>query len=308
MLLNHGLTENMILSSIENGVARLSTIFTNISKLSIPLGGLCVVFYSLRIGYFPRDLSLSDGLLFTITAACFGMVYATLLLGLTALAVSFAPLLKRGFGIALRLTGIRAERAHVKPDDMIPFHWAAPLLAAFGFLLIILLGRANHYAYLTLPLVSITLYLYLSLYVILGNRIKEATLTSRSAIHIEDVADHRKNRDVRDLQNNRLIALTFVAILPLFLGGVSGQLLDSAMSVAHVRIENATVYVKEPYSTLIPMSLQPKAPSSPRDYSAFENVQVLFTGFGKSTVVAYPKDGKTVKLEIPNDQVIIEGR
>jgi len=77
------------------------------------------------------------------------------------------------------------------------------------------------------------------------------------------------------------------------------------MRAAHVRIEKAILYVKEPYSTIIPQSLISKNVTSPKDYTAFEGAVVLFKGFGKTTIVSF-SDGTTVsKLEIPNEDIII---
>lgn len=96
--------------------------------------------------------------------------------------------------------------------------------------------------------------------------------------------------------------------MPMLVGGVSGQLLDAAMRAANVRIEKSTIYVKEPYSSLLPKSLISKSQIAPKEYMAFDGLVVLFKGFGKTTVISFA-DGVTArKLEIPNDQLIIEKR
>ena len=99
-----------------------------------------------------------------------------------------------------------------------------------------------------------------------------------------------------------------LTVLPLFVGGVSGELLDAAMRFAHVRIENPVIYVKEPFASLLPEGLLSKTRYPLKDYAAFDGTIVLFKGFGKTTVISF-QDGSTIrKLEIPNEQLIIEDR
>ncbi|GHU12009.1 hypothetical protein AGMMS50225_18870 [Betaproteobacteria bacterium] len=114
--------------------------------------------------------------------------------------------------------------------------------------------------------------------------------------------------DPEKLRREQLLSLSTILVLPLLIGGVSGQLLDAAMRASHVRVEKPIIYVKEPHSSLLPEALISKGRNAPKDYTAFDGTVVLFKGFGKTTVVSFSDDNIARNLEIPNDQIIIENR
>ncbi|MFZ3003933.1 MAG: hypothetical protein WA071_26710 [Undibacterium umbellatum] len=90
-----------------------------------------------------------------------------------------------------------------------------------------------------------------------------------------------------------------ILIVPLLIGGISGQLLEASMRAAHIRIEKTSIYLKEPYATLLPKSLSKSSLNTPKDYLMFDEIKILFTGFGKTTVITFPdeKNGVTWKYQ-----------
>jgi hypothetical protein len=88
------------------------------------------------------------------------------------------------------------------------------------------------------------------------------------------------------------------------MGGVTSDLLQAAMRFAQIRIERATILVKPPYANLLPA---PK--DSPlENYKRFENATVIFRGVGNSTLIEMRTEETAIRLEIPNDSIIIERR
>ena len=67
-------------SPLERNVESVSKIVALASKFGVLVGGVCVISYSLRINHFPQDLSVGDGILFLMAAACFGVIYIFYLL------------------------------------------------------------------------------------------------------------------------------------------------------------------------------------------------------------------------------------
>ncbi|MNF10704.1 hypothetical protein D3C80_2117320 [compost metagenome] len=62
--------------------------------------------------------------------------------------------------------------------------------------------------------------------------------------------------------------------------------------------------MKPPYANLLPT---PK--DSPlEDYKRFENATVIFRGVGISTLIEMHSEGTAIRLEIPNDSIIVERR
>ena len=97
-------------------------------------------------------------------------------------------------------------------------------------------------------------------------------------------------------------------LLPLLLGGVSGQLIDGAMRMAQIRVEHATVYVKAPYNFLMPDVLTAKGVKAPDGYKPYADITVLFKGFGDTTVIAFKEGERQHQLTVPNDQIIVANK
>lgn len=295
-------------SALEKNIESVSKIATTASKFGVLVGGVCVIAYSLRINHFPQDLSLGDGLLFLMAAACFGIIYAFFIGSLVALGITFSPVIRTVFKLMVwgvnRFRNRKAEPLH----SLAPFEWSAVLFALFSIIIIFLLGSHDPDVYWKLPSLSVILYLFYSGYLSCGNKIKKIETIKNSVVHTDEKENIAQFGDLEKLRRGQLFSLGTILVVPLLLGGVSGQLLDAAMRTAHVRIERPVIYVKEPYSSLLPKSLISKVRGAPKDFTAFDETVVLFRGFGRTTVISFP-DGATMrKLEIPNDQVIVEDR
>lgn len=311
-------------SSLEKNIESISKIFTAASKFGVLVGGICVIAYSLRIDHFPQDLSAGDGLLFLMTAACFGFIYMFFTASLVALGISISPGIRAILKLFAWAIGLARKRKVNFAHEFAPFEWIAILLALFSIILIWALGSQDSDAYWNLPLLSATLYLAYSIFWSCGNKIRKIEHIKGSALHTDEKEYVARIGDVEKLRKLQLFSLASILFMPLVFGGVSGQLLDAAMRTAHIRIEKSIIYVKEPYSSLLPKSAEfglntsnpstpPSSPAAtshitPKDYTAFDKTIVLFTGFGKTTVVSFHDAGATKKLEIPNDHIIIENR
>ena len=79
---------------LEKNLNLLSACLSIAFKFGVFTGGSCVILYSLRIGHFPQDLSLGDGILFLMAAACFGIVYIFFTISLISLGMLISPLIK----------------------------------------------------------------------------------------------------------------------------------------------------------------------------------------------------------------------
>ncbi len=298
----------LIPPTLEQNLESLSKIAAACSKLSVLAGGLCIIAYCLRISHFPQDLSVGDGLLFILAAACFGMVYMLFVGSLVSLGIALSPVTRAVYWLIFRGCYFIKRRQLRPAHKLAPFHWASVLFASFAVFIILAFGNNDSTAYWSLPLLSIGLYLFYSVYVSCGNHIKETRAIESTLVHtpakdsITDSGDTEKSRTLQ------LFSLLTILLVPLFVGGVSGQLLDSAMRAANVRIEKPIIYVKEPYATLLPQALTSQDEVSPPGYTPFDGTDVLFKGFGKTTVVSFPHNSTTKKIEIPNDHIIVGDR
>ena len=295
-------------SSLEKNIESVSKIATTASKFGILVGGVCVITYSLRINHFPQDLSVGDGLLFLMAAACFGVIYVFFTASLVSLGITLSPAIRAVFNVFVWGVNFFRKRKAEPAHTLAPFQWSAVLFALFSAVIILALGSQDSTAYWNLPMLSVGLYLFYSVYVSSGNKIKRIETVKNTVLHTDEKENIVQLGDPEKLRRVQLFSLGTILVLPLLIGGVSGQLLDAAMRTAHVRVEKPVIYVKEPYSSLLPKALTSKSRSAPKDYTAFDGTVVLFKGFGKTTVVSFPDGTATRKLEIPNDQLIIENR
>jgi hypothetical protein len=295
-------------SSLEKNIESVSKIATTASKFGVLVGGVCVISYSLRINHFPQDLSVGDGLLFIMAAACFGVIYVFFTASLVSLGITLSPAIRAVFNVLVWGVNLFLKRKAEPAHTFAPFQWLAVLFALFSVVIILALGSQDSTAYWNLPMLSVGLYLFYSVYVSSGNKIKKIETVKNAVLHTDEKEDIVQLGDPEKLRRVQLFGLAAILLLPLLIGGVSGQLLDAAMRTAHVRVEKPVIYVKEPYSSLLPKALTSKSRCAPKDYTAFDGTVVLFKGFGKTTVVSFPDGTATRKLEIPNDQLIIENR
>lgn len=276
------------------------------AKFGVLVGGTCVVGYSLRIDHFPQDLSVGDGLLFLMAAACFGVIYVFFIASLVALGISLSPAVRIVIRLFVWVANLFRRHKIRQLYEFAPFEWLAVLFALFSFIIILSLGSRDPSVYWSLPLLSIGLYVFYSIYRSSGNKLKNIETISNAVLHTAEKETIAQLGNPENLRKVQLISIAMILLSPLVMGGVTGQLVDAAMRMAHVRVEKATIYVKEPFSSLISKSAVTTNRNTPVGYTAFDKILVLFKGFGKSTVISF-QDGSTVRnLEIPNDQLIVE--
>lgn len=295
-------------SSLEKNIESVLKIATTASKLGVLVGSICVISYSLRINHFPQDLSVGDGLLFLMAAACFGVIYVFFIASLISLGITLSPVIRIVFQIFVWGLNLFRKRKAEPTHTFAPFEWLAVLFALFSVVIILALGSQDSTAYWNLPVLSVGLYLFYSVYVSSGSKIKEIEMLKNTVLYTNEKENIIQLGDPEKLRREQLLSLSTILVLPLLIGGVSGQLLDAAMRASHVRVEKPIIYVKEPHSSLLPEALISKGRNAPKDYTAFDGTVVLFKGFGKTTVVSFSDDNIARNLEIPNDQIIIENR
>jgi hypothetical protein len=180
------------------------------------------------------------------------------------------------------------------------FQWKYLLFTPIFIPMLIAFGRSDKTAYLTLTILPIAMYMFYSIYEDMGRMIKNTDPAAQGNIDYKE-----KPLEVMHssrLKKDRSIILFIIIFLPVAMGGVTGQLLDSAMRAANIRIDLTTAYVQEPYYSL----LTTKATETTADkFKKIENITVIFRGFGRSSLVSYLENNSLIKLEIPNEKIII---
>lgn len=292
----------MIISSqsLEKNIDRMSKIATAIAKLGVVIGALCITIYSLRIHHFPQDLSLSDGLLLFMMGSCFGIIYLLIIISFMNLGIVFSPIIKLIFKLIAWISNSFTSKKTVVKYQLAPFNWTSIPLSVVAIILIFKLGEKEPFLYFSLSILTVGLYLFYSIYMSCAEKIK-----NNHAL-VTDVNKSMTNKfECEHNKRVQLISLFVIVFTPLFASGISGAILDAAMRATNIRIESSTVYIKEPYSSLIPKDLILDNLMAPKEYIALNKATILFTGFGKNTIISFNNDRKVEKIKIPNDHIII---
>ncbi|HEK1686077.1 TPA: hypothetical protein SMR42_002434 [Pseudomonas putida] len=297
-----------VISSLESTAESLLKLTGTALKFSIALGSACVIIYALRIGHFPKGLTLGDGLLFMLAASCFGVVYAMFAGCLVSLGIALSIVIRPTFKFIFKCIQKKTNPKKEIKYEMAPFHWGATPFALVAIVLIWLFGQRDIVAYWNLPLLSIALYIFYSIAKSAGAQYRQHERLLNSAIVTPEKDELQSSGKAGKQKSAYLVSVTLVMLLPLVMGGVSGLLIDGAMRMAQVRLEHATLYVKSPYSALIPDALEAKELKTPEGYKAYADITVQFKGFGNTTVIAFKDGALRRQLDIPNDQIIVENK
>lgn len=297
-----------VISTLESTAESLLKITGAALKLSIALGSACVIIYALRVGHFPQGLTLGDGLLFMLAASCFGIVYAMFVGCLVSLGIVLSIVTRPIFNFVFELIQKKINPKKELAYEMALFHWGAIPFALVAVVLIWVFGQRDIVAYWNLPLLSIALYVFFSIAKSAGTQYRGHERLLNSVIVTPEKDELQSSGEAGKQKSAYLVNIAVVMLLPLVMGGVSGLLMDGAMRMAKVRIEHAAVYMKAPYSALMPDALVAKEAKAPEGYKAYAGVTVQFKGFGNTTVIAFKDGGLQRQLDVPNDQIIVENK
>jgi hypothetical protein len=276
---------NTSLQKLDHLVA-LGVAFT---KVGIFVGGTCLIIYSLHIGRFPQGLTLGDGILLIMVAACVGVLFTFFIAGLIGLAITvMAP-------IRWMLRTLKNHVPWMRRKLSAP-HMPLPTLSAFsvafalvGVLWIYVLGLRDMAAWWQLPLLSLGLFFPYAIYRYAGIQIAARAKLSMWSPTPESGTGFRRH----SAQELRQFITTAPALILLFVlyvlsqSGAGWTLLEGAMSVAHIRSQPTLVYLRAPYRDMIPPVLGATGATPVPEYGAFSGVVILFAGIGTSSAIQF---------------------
>lgn len=273
------------------------------AKIGLLIGGTCIVSYLLSNGHYPQGVSVGDSLLFLVTAFCFGLVCIYFSAAVTATGILLSPIfipVLRGF---VWLHGQFSDKKTILEFKRPKITFFSVFFGICGALTIYFLTHKSPWEHIQLILLPIFQYVVYSAYLEQNNKIKAAQ-PSAPAIVDSEHPDQNPPAEMKPLKRTRAMIAGVMLLTPLLMGGVTSDLLQAAMSFAQIRIERATILVKPPYANLLPA---PK--DSPlENYKRFENATVIFRGVGNSTLIEMHTEETAIRLEIPNDSIIVERR
>lgn len=273
------------------------------AKVGILIGGVALLFYCWSIGYFPRDITIGDGLLFIFIAAGFGVLYVLFLASLT------------GFGLVLRPVWHWGQKAYAvaggtwcrwrkkpflySPFELMPMGAEHIIFAIFGLFFVIGFTRRDA---MYLPMLLVSAFGCAFIWSVFQRDSAEyATLSKQSDRSVEEGARRR------GLEKSRVILLAGLFASPLVVGGMLAPLSEGAMRLLNLRKENAVVHVAKPYGAFIAsQGIAGTKSDLGEEYLRFDQVDVLLAGPGSSVVISLKRPGSgNVQVTIPNDHILI---
>jgi len=282
----------MLTNFTKEEAEKTNEILKNLFKISLIIGGLALFSYCYLIDFFPYDLSIGDGLLFIGVALSFGLVY----IFLTTL-FSCAGFKLRGVLLILAkiIFIIRGdEKQKEELISMIPKKTEKILWvpAIFGFLIITKISSGDTIFEKVTSLLVLTFLSWLNAHCI---------------SYYWELKEEESNFEVSRKSSVRLKFIYLIVFLtfPLLTGEVMSTMSTGAMRLVKIRQEHVTVHVSNPYAQFaIEASAKGEVSAMGKEYLKFENVDVLFTGPGKNSLLKF--NGTTTKLIIPTEKIYIQ--
>ncbi len=287
----------MNFSQIKDFFDLISSFFKALFAFSLIVGGGVLMGYFQSIDYYPFDISVGDGLFFTMIAIAFGFYYSLFLMLITSLGLKLRPLwlglekscffIKNKFSISpgqneLIFTPNKTERVL----------WFPALL---GLWWVWGLSRPSIY-----PINIQPFFFLLFISWLCAHSFDEIIEISKSLPGLTGDEQRRKKQF-------RIAYFFTLFFAPLILGGITSNLVSGAMRTLKIRNDNVVVHLKNPYPTYAAEAGVDGTKSAFGDeYLKYEKVEVLFSGLGKYTVLSVKgKDQRIRKIIVPTESAIV---
>lgn len=293
------------LNTFESRVDFASKLLSFFFKVGMLIGGSCLLFYCYRIRYFPVGVTLGDGFLLIILATSFGFIYGLFAISLTALGLWFTPFLRQiqklGLLVIKRFSKNKTKKLFllVSPD------FSAFVLGIFGIVFITVIYQIEPSAIWRLSATAMFLGVVFSAYQEVSSKICEVQKVDSAKVIPSSNYSRVSSFDRSKLKTARALLLIALFTIPLVFGGVFGILLDGAMSFSGIKKGPSFVFIRAPYSKLLPSQFQAQQSPQVADYTAFEGIDVIFSGMGKKSVIEYRHEKKIQRMEVPNEHILV---
>ncbi|EMX3970883.1 hypothetical protein AAGZ51_002336 [Acinetobacter nosocomialis] len=308
---------NNFITRCVNKLRQWHEVALTMTKAIVAIGVLCLVAYLLTISYIPSEISFGDTLIFLLIFAAFSIVYTAFCMMLFFFGISLLPVTYFILSVVDRYLP-----SHIKIGEKLPFPKISIItLGVSVYLLYIIRGlffldwKINAYIGITISLISFSYYAFY----VNQKRVKEYRLKFENLREIID--DPKASKNLKNFAETKLKQLEiwiknsiqsalFLILTPLIfmslIEDVGKIFLYYTMEKTGVRIEKATLYIKEPYANLIELPQTTTKELNQYKTFIFKDVKVLFQGIGKSTLVSYKVKDIEKQLVIPNEYITVE--
>ncbi|WP_151963361.1 hypothetical protein [Acinetobacter oleivorans] len=308
---------NDLITRYLNNLGQWHEVALTMTKAIVTIGVLCLVIYLLTISYIPSEVSFGDTLIFLLIFAAFSIAYTVLAFMLFLFGASLAPV------TYLVLSWVdKYLPPHIRIGQKLPFPKISIITLGVSIYLLYIIRvlflldwKINAYMGITVSLISLFYYAFY----VNQKRVKEYRLKFEN---LEDIInDSKASENLKTFAETKLKQLEiwiknsiqtalFLILTPLIfmflIGDVGKIFLHYTMQKTGVRIEKATLYIKEPYANLIELPKITTKELSQNQIFIFRGMEVPFQGIGKNTLVSYKVKDIEKQIVIPNEYITVE--
>ncbi|WP_146742290.1 hypothetical protein [Oleiagrimonas sp. MCCC 1A03011] len=276
-------------------------------KIGIMIGGACLLFYCYRINYFPTGISAGDAIILVFLASGFAIVYGMFISCLLSLGLWTTPILRPLIRLAARLRrrATKVTKLNQPIPELVSPNILHLVLGLLGVIIVYGFNAKQPGSWITMLGAAFSLAILASAYCDFSTKLQAARAKDKSPIITLSNTMPTVWRDTGKLRFGCVMSLVMICVVPLFMGGVSGLLLDSSMRFVGLRKNASVVLLEAPYSALLPKQYVLKSGSKAKGYTAFSGVIVAFQGIGTNTILEYATPDAAAYLSVPNQSVIV---
>lgn len=266
------------ITSLASNLEITSKIFSLSFQIGLSTGALLLIIYCSRIGFYPVGVNVGDSLFLIAIALCFGFSYTLLVMLLGSVGAVLSSVFKK---IITKLSNSGEKNStpitlfEITADN-------SPLwFIGSAVLLFIVINAFNDLS------TSLTLVATASIMALALSSLASKANPKWSALKV---------------------GMAFIFYFsPLLIGGIFGNLLDYTFKLAGIRLNSVSLYLETSFYKDIIKGQGGPISGSESKYWKIDDVTVLFTGAGTSSLVRISECGSESRVFVmPNDKFHIE--
>ena len=261
--------------------------------ISFLVGGVIVLTYFIRIGYFPAGIGVGDSLFFIAVAMWFSFVYITYIGCLSAACLSMVWIFRIPINWILSLTKTRVLFDCDKPRiNRFDRSFSLMLLGGLSVVLILLiLSFDPEYREFVKSTASSALIFVFIMVLLLASCPDEEPIINAKLLNIESLKERQK-------RNAKIFLLFCMIFTPLVFSEVHFHLSKIVFARMGVSVKDAEIYIDKKMEAIFYGQ-----GTLADDYFILKEVNVLWTGVGSGTVVEVKVNNKLRKYVLKTNEI-----
>lgn len=272
----------MTLDKLSNKLEKTLPIAKFVIQILVSIGVLAIILYCGSIDYFPKDVTIGDGILFIAASLATSFTYAILVVALFSAGIVISPFIRWTQLVAHKFFEKINPNFTMRPLNFPHLGWDMLAVVIFGLIIIFIIAlKSASDLSAGFGLLSGVLFMGLA-YGFLNTKPYKPS-----------PQNHQFNK------NAKIICVS--AIIPLVVMQSQGEILNQAMRLIGVRNENATILISEKQTEFLKENNISPDKIIGKNGAIYKEVVILFQGIGSNTVIEI----KGTRLIVPTNELTI---